>query len=101
MIIHDSVKHVMGNDYTDENDDIHVERGTLKAEYDQLAKKLQDVTESLDSFLRDDIEADDEIRNLARPILGEWVDGDSFGVPGVVDIVEKLITLLPRGEQAR
>jgi len=42
--------------------------------------------------LLDWAETDTKVKNLARPILGDWVDGDSMGVPQVDDIVEKLIS---------
>ena len=44
---------------------------------------------------KDDCETDTNVRNLARPILGDFkVDGDSYGVPGLEDITEELIKQL-------
>lgn len=59
----------------------------LKRENDKL--KAQLATE-----VKDWAETDTHVRNVARPILGSWVDGDSDSVPSVGDIVERLVHLL-------
>ena len=41
--------------------------------------------------MKDTCDDDTRIRKLARPVLGDWIDGDSYCVPSIVDIVEKLI----------
>lgn len=51
----------------------------------------------LDKLNKDECERDTEIRNLVRPILGEQkTDGDTYGVPGTVDIVESLVSEIAR-----
>lgn len=42
------------------------------------------------------------MRNIARPVLGDFaVDGDSYGVPGLEDIVEGLVKRLKAAERER
>jgi len=37
-------------------------------------------------------DTDVEVRKLAEPILGkEYIEGDSYGVPAIKDIVEQLV----------
>ena len=48
--------------------------------------------EKLDIFLKDFIADEDTIKLLAKRVLpADWVDGDSYSVPGIVDIVEELV----------
>src|SRR5438128_11999956 len=61
---------------------------TVTPERDRLAAQLKLATE-------DWAEDDTKIRDLCRPILGNAaVDGDSYGVPPMVELVELLIARL-------
>lgn len=52
----------------------------------------RDALELYHKTMEDEAADDTEIRNLARPVLGERdTDGDSFGVPSIVDIVQSLV----------
>src|SRR2546430_8430937 len=64
----------------------------VTAERDRLAAQLKLASE-------DWAEDDTAIRDLCRPILGDAaVDGDSYGVPSVVELVEKLVGELKRND---
>lgn len=46
-------------------------------------------------ILRDSTDDDTEIRRLAARVLPEIdVEGNSYGVPGIVDIVENLVIMI-------
>jgi hypothetical protein len=47
--------------------------------------------ESLSILLRDSVDEEREIRELATKCYGDWVSGDSYYVPSIVDIVERLV----------
>lgn len=54
---------------------------------------------SLQTFLKDSCEDDDEIRKLCREVLTEKeVFGDSYGVPSNVDLVELLVNKIKNNE---
>jgi hypothetical protein len=60
----------------------------------QLAAERK-ISETRLAVIKDDCETDTNVRELARPILGDIkVDGDSYGVPGLEDIIEELIKQL-------
>src|SRR2546429_5710871 len=64
----------------------------MTAERDRLAAQLKLANE-------DWAEDDTAIRDLCRPILGDAaVEGDSYGVPSVVELVEKLVGELKRND---
>lgn len=45
--------------------------------------------------LRDQADDDTEIRKLAARVLPEFdVEGDSYGVPGITEIVESLVLMI-------
>lgn len=55
------------------------------------AKPVEDLRKHYVMMLRDTCDDDTQIRELARPILGDkGVDGDSYCVPPITDIVEEL-----------
>jgi hypothetical protein len=57
--------------------------------------------ERLRALVKDDAETDIAVRNIARPVLGDAaVDGDSYGVPTLEDIVERLRASLASHESA-
>ncbi len=63
--------------------------------------KAQQRIKILDQLNIDSCHDDTEIRNLVRPILGDFAtDGDSYGMPGVVDLVEALVANLAAREKA-
>ena len=65
-----------------------------EASLDKVLDELKQVKAQLDRANQDWAEDDTAIRNMLRPILGEFVDGDSHGVPGLPDLVEKVVELL-------
>lgn len=48
------------------------------------------------SMLLDTTSDETAIQEAARPVLGDWVDGDSYSVPGPVEIVERLVQEIKR-----
>jgi hypothetical protein len=69
---------------------------TLQDRIENIRPTLQHYTrEQIEKFyileLLDWAETDTKVRDLARPLLGDWVDGDTMGAPDVADIVEKLV----------
>lgn len=59
------------------------------------AKPIKALRRDYINMLRDTCDDDTTIRELARPILGDkLVDGDSWGVPPITDIVEELVKRL-------
>jgi len=70
--------------------------GLVSKHNNDIKSAIEKATETLRAVIRDDCETDTNVRNLARPILGDFaVDGDSYGVPGLEDIVEQLIASRP------
>ncbi len=62
--------------------------------------KARERIKILDQLNLDSCHDDTAIRNLVRPILGDFAtDGDSYGVPGVVDLVESLIAKLAQRDE--
>jgi hypothetical protein len=60
-----------------------------------LADAINAALAALRAVVKDDCETDTNVRELARPILGDFkVDGDSYGVPGLEDITKELIKQL-------
>ena len=58
-------------------------------------QRAEHAQETLRQFLRDWDEDDTAIRDLCRPVLGDFsVDGDSYGVPPLVEIVKATIEKL-------
>lgn len=53
--------------------------------------ELESENAALRSVIKDQCENEKEVMELTRPILGSWVDGDSYGVPGLVATVDELI----------
>ena len=45
----------------------------------------------VENLLAELCDEEKEIRDEARKILGDWVDGDSYEVPTVLCIVQKLV----------
>lgn len=79
-----------------------LERQVKKLQADLDA--LREERDALDKLNRDECERDTAIRDLVRPILGEAeTDGDSYGVPTPVTIVESLCKRFDalRAENAR
>ncbi len=71
------------------------DKATLESCIRQLREQLAAEREKYRISLavnKDDCETDTNVRNLARPILGDFkVDGDSYGVPGLEDITGELL----------
>ena len=58
---------------------------------DQDEEALVKACENLRRLLVEHCEEDTEIRNVLRPILGaQKTDGDSYGVPSVLDLVKAM-----------
>jgi phosphoenolpyruvate-protein kinase (PTS system EI component) len=69
--------------------------------YEKLLDSERKLSEIRLALIKDHCETDTNIRELARPILGNFkVDGDSYGVPGLEDIVEELIKQLAAEKEA-
>lgn len=52
-----------------------------------LAKRLR----LLEQAWYDEIEVEEDIREMARTVLGDWVDGDEWSVPEKAGIVAELV----------
>ncbi len=62
---------------------------------DEAFQRLCEENKTLRACIKDDCETEEEVKNLARPILGVLaVDGDSYGVPTEADIVKSLVKKL-------
>ncbi len=62
-------------------------------------QRAEHAQEMLRQFLRDWDEDDTAIRDLCRPVLGgAAVDGDSYGVPPLVEVVRMTIEKLREGK---
>src|SRR2546429_7285293 len=75
----------------------------IKEACEEHAKAVADERDRLAAQLKlaneDWAEDDTAIRELCRPILGDAaVEGDSYGVPSVVGLVEKLVGELKRND---
>lgn len=76
------------------------QRDAALKERDQLRAELERVTKLKDTLLIDSTDDETRIRAITAPILGQsFVDGDSFGVPGVVGIVERLAQELEQSKR--
>ena len=52
-------------------------------------------SEKLQILLKDTCDEDTEIRDLCKQVfLADVVDGDNFGVPSIVDLIEMLVNKL-------
>lgn len=63
----------------------------LRRERDRLASEVERLAQRLEQFALEITETDTHIRESARRVLGNYVDGDSTCVPPVEEIVERLV----------
>jgi hypothetical protein len=60
----------------------------------EFAKKLERELNVSRAVNLDDCHTDTLCRESARPVLGDWVDGDNWGVPSTADIVDRLVNMV-------
>lgn len=65
-------------------------------------KALSEHIENYKILVQDAIDDENKIKDLARPYLSKMeIEGDSYGVPGPVDVVESLIKLISKDVSER
>jgi hypothetical protein len=68
--------------------------------FDVVRPFLGKSDDRLKTVMADQCETDTAIRNIARPVLGNFaVDGDSNGIPALEDIVETLVGMIRSDNQ--
>lgn len=60
----------------------------------ELARRLERELNVSRAINLDDCHTDTLCRDAARPVLGDWVDGDNCGVPTTADIVDRLVNMV-------
>lgn len=64
--------------------------------------KMKTDKEKLDTFLKDSYDDEERIIELAQQVLPkEWLDGDSYVLPDIVEITEKLVEIIKKHEDKK
>lgn len=68
----------------------------LKKEVSSLKDSITSNQEIIYILCLEWAETDTNVKNMARPFLGNNLDGDEYGFEGVEEVVEKLIALIEK-----